>query len=809
MKVSLNWLKEYTQINSIPSQIAEKLTMAGLEVESFNNIFDYLDNVVVAKIAKIEKHPMADKLTCCTVDIGNDLKKIVCGASNVKQDMLVPCALPGAVLPNGLKIKKSKLRGEVSEGMLCSAYELKLGSDKSGIMKLNSKLQSGTSLIEALGLFDYVFEIDITPNRPDCLSFIGVAREIAAFEKSSEKIQIPVSEFHQKQADCLINNLVKVNIIDSDLCPRYVAGLLVDVKVGPSPFWLQQKLESVGLTPINNIVDITNFVMLETGQPIHAFDYDFIAQHKIQVKKAGENLNFATLDGKEHILEPDMLMICDGEKPVAIAGVMGGRNSEIKETTTKVLVESAYFNPVSIRKTAKKLGITSDASYRFERGVDPDATKKCLKRAVALMAEISGACVAKGFIDENPKKNDLIEINLNIDFLNKRLGTDLSLKTIQELLKSIGFIINLGKKNSLMVQVPSFRVDVSRPEDLCEEVARLWGYNNIKTSFPVIPSKIEKLSPKIIFREKIREIMNGFGFSEALNYSFADSNSCNKLELGLDDKKRAMEHILNPISKDFSVLRTSLVPSLMENVKRNNSQQIETLKIFEIGNIFLSKGKGIQPKEKEMLAGLWTGAGNNQSWHFSKIECDFFDIKGVVEGLFQELNIDNFTFIKADERKYPYLKKGFSTIVKKDNKIIACAGQINDKVLKNFNVKQNVFVFEINMKSLLQIIPQFLVFFPLPKFPSISLDITLIVDLEIETGAISLEIDKIINNNTLIENVFLFDVYKGKQITKGKKSLSFRIVYRSIEKTLKEKQITKLHSKISKILVDKFKADLP
>ncbi len=810
MKVSLSWLKVYTSVDNDPEDLAARLTMAGLEVESVQERFDYLDQVVVARVQTVTKHPKADRLSCCQVDVGTEEKKIVCGAPNVKAGMMVACALPGAVLPGGFTIKKSKLRGEVSEGMLCSGTELKLDSDASGIMALDPGLNPGTPLVEALQLSDTVFEIDLTPNRPDCLSILGVARETAAFQEPLVKITPPdVTLPNDPLVSLDINDVTKVEIIDPDLCPRYTAGFLYDVAVSPSPFWLQDRLESVGLTPINNIVDVTNFVMMETGQPLHAFDFDVLSKGRIRVKRAGDEKKFITLDGKEHLLEPDMLMINDGEKPVGIAGVMGGENSEISNATCRVLVESAYFNPISIRKTAKRSGINTDASHRFERGVDPEGCITALKRAVGLMAEISDAKVAKGLIDEYPERIPSVYIRLDSDALNRRLGTDLSDDQIQALLESVAFKVTPETDGLLTVAVPSFRVDVTRPEDLSEEVARLWGYNNIATSFPLVPSLNKSISPKILLRDKIREVMNGFGFSEAVNYSFTSSESCDRLNLAPGDERRSVESIMNPISEELSVLRTSLVPGLLETMRRNISQQTETLKQFEIGNVFYATTKGVQPVEAEKLAGFWTGTRFERSWHSKPVACDFFDLKGVVEGLLQSLGLADSSFLKFDAADYPYFKKGHGAVIEHKGEAVGCLGEISAEVLKTFSMKQALFLFEMDLDILLKQMPDSIVSSPLPRFPSLSRDITIIVDAEVEAGAVFKEMVRLADKEPLMEDVFLFDVYEGEPLAKGKKSFSFRIVYRSWEKTLKEKRVKGLHKQISKLLMETFKADLP
>ena len=810
MKVSLSWLKEYISVDLAPQQISDKLTMAGLEVDSVESLYDYLDHVVVARVTEVKKHPNADTLSCCMVDIGADEPvQIVCGAPNVRPGMSVACATPGAVLPGDLKIKKSKLRGEVSCGMLCSAAELRLASDASGIMDLEEGALPGTPLETALNISDTLFEIELTPNRPDCLSVIGVAREIGAFTTPPGQVKLPeVTLPEEKPGNKSIHDLASVQIVDADLCPRYSAGMLFDVKVGPSPFWLCQKLEAVGMTPINNVVDVTNFVMLETGQPLHAFDFDNLAKGQIVVQKAGAAIDFVTLDSKTHKLDPEMLMICDGERPVALAGVMGGENSEISDTTTCVLIESAYFNPISIRRTAKRTGIATDASHRYERGADPEGTMFAMKRAVSLIAEICGASIANGFIDEHPKKHEPITINLDTNALNTRLGTQFSCEAIGEILRSVEFKVEQTGENQLMVLVPSFRVDVVRPEDLSEEVARLWGYNNIKTSYPLVPAKGKVLAPVLLLREKIRQILPGFSFYEAINYNFIHGESCDRLRLSDSDPRRCVETILNPISDQMSVLRTSLIPGLLETMRRNNSQQSDSLKLFEIGKVFFATQKGELPIEKEMVGGLITGNRTEQSWFSKKTAVDFYDLKGVVEGLLKGLMI-SVTFQKMDEAVCPYFERGFGAMVKVADVPIGSLGKIAGQVLKNFGLRQDAYVFDFDLAAVLGLMSESIQDIPLPRFPSLSRDMTFIVDGKICVGDILGQVKLFAQTQSLIEDYFLFDVFEGAPLKPGKKSLSFRVVYRSDSKTLTEKNIKKVHGHLSEAILEKFKADLP
>jgi phenylalanyl-tRNA synthetase beta chain len=810
MKVTLSWIKEYISVDLEPDEIASKLTMAGLEVDSVEDLYAYLREILVAKVLEVKKHPDADKLSCCVVDTGSKTPaQIICGAPNVRPGMYSACALPGVILPGDLRIKKSKLRGEVSEGMLCSGAELRLDTDAAGIMDLPGEPVPGTPLTQALDFSDTVFEIDLTPNRPDCLSVMGVAREVGAFVQPNQKIVRPDVTFpRQRLGATSIHDHAQVEIRDPDLCPRYSAGLLFDVTVGPSPFWLRRRLESVGLTPINNVVDVTNFVMMETGQPLHAFDYDELAQGRIVVQKAGKAMEFTTLDSKVHQLDPDMLMICDGQRPVALAGVMGGENSEISLNTTRVLIESACFNPLSIRRTAKRTGIASDASHRFERGVDPDGTVYALQRAMALIADLSDAVIAADIIDACPADVVPLCIELDPDALNIRLGTDLTVEEISRILESVEFRVQPSENGNLTVSVPTFRVDVTRPEDLSEEVARLWGYNRIHTTYPPVPAKGRPLDPLILTRRSIRDILNGLSFYEAINYNFIARDFCDRLYLPENDERRNVVQILNPLSDQMSVLRTSLLPGLLENMRKNISQQTDTLRLFEIGKTFLGTDMNALPEEKEMVAGLMTGNRTQQTWYAKKTPLDFFDLKGAVEDLLEGLGIDDVNFTPMADADGPYFESGFGANIHKQGNL-GVLGKISRPVLKGFGLKQDAYVFELNLAVLMAHVPDQIQSKPLPRYPSISQDVTLIVDRQLPVGEVLGEMKAIAQKEFLVEDTYLFDLFEGSPLAEGKKSLSFRIVYRSENKTLTEKHIRKLHTAISSQLVKTFHADLP
>lgn len=816
MKVSLNWLKNYTRVEMDITSLSDALTMAGLEVDSVFERYSFLYSVVVTRIQEIKPHPNADRLKICIVLHEGRLINIVCGAPNVRTGMTVPLALPGSTFDSGLIIKKNIIRGIKSEGMLCSEAELGLGTNDKGIMELDETLPIGENLAKALGLSDTIIEIDLTPNRPDCLSMIGVAREIAALQNNSLTYPDSFVSDYRRSSDssAKISDLTSVTVEADDHCPRYAATIFDKVNVTSSPFWLQDRLMSIGLKPVNNIVDITNFVMMETGQPLHAFDLDRLSQNRIIVRTANEGENFVTLDKKERKLSSEMLMICDGEKPVAIAGVMGGLNSEIKQSTTRILLESAYFDPASIRKTSKKLGLNTEASHRFERGVDPGITLSAINRASQLLVE-TGCCKQTYEIIDKYKVIDPVEVMLSVKETNRLLGTDLGKNEIIKLLKSIEMKIEAkgtGTFDKILVTPPSYRPDIKKSVDLMEEVARMSGYNKIPVTFPLISSKTKIPSKETDNKNRIRNLMAGFGYFETINYSFIKEHSDNDLRLGPDDPRRNCVKIVNPLSVDHAVMRTSLIPGLLETMHRNISKRIKNLKVFEIGKIFINRGMDKLPEETEMLASLQTGARSDVTWNIKEIDCDFFDIKGVVEGLFKALHIKNsegkfplFTMIPDD--LCTYTMPGYSARIIAENEIIGLVGEVNRDVLKNFDLSQPTFIFELDLLKLYRLIPDAVKSIPLPKFPAVSRDITMIIDKDLETAAIINGVKEL--NQKLVENINLLDVFEGKLITDNKKSISFRITYRSSTETLKDDKINKLHKNLTEKLLNKFDAKLP
>jgi len=803
MKISLNWLKTYISTDIAPTELAEGLTMTGLEVEALFDRFAELEAVVVGRVIDIQPHPKADTLKCCRVDVGSATISVICGAPNVAIGGKYPCALPGARLPGGLTVAKTTIRDTTSEGMLCSENELQIGNNGQGLMQLDPDTAEGVPITQALSLSDMVFEIGLTPNRPDCLSFFGIAREVAAL--TGQALALP--EIELPQPGEAIHELTSVTINAPQLCPRYAARLLNGIQPAPSPFWLQDRLLSIGLKPINNIVDVTNFVMMETGQPLHAFDFDRLAGQRIVVRTATAGEAFTTLDAKSRKLNAETLMICDAEKPVAVAGVMGGENSEISETTSRVLIESACFDPVSIRKSAKRLGINTDASHRFERGVDPAGTVYALERCAQLMVEITGGTLVDGAIDEHPLPFESRPIELNTEKTNRHLGTSLTRAEMKGFLESVDFSVRQTDESHLSVLPPTFRVDVSRPEDLMEEVARLWGYNNIVTTFPKISAQSRIPERALALKETIKNLVSGFGFIEVINYSFTARVSCDRLALPADDAGRRLLDILNPLSEEQAVMRTSLIPGLLESMNKNLAHQIKNLKFFEMGKIFLSNGPDRQPEETEILAALWTGTRIPATWQTKAEPCDFYDLKGVTESLLASLYIDSVTFEALAADAGGSYRPGYSARIWVKDTEIGLLGEVHPEVLKNYDLKQKAVILELNLHRLLPLIPEVTAFSPIPKYPAVSRDITLIVGRDVQAGDIVTRIQEI--EESLLENIHIFDLYSGTPIPAGNKSISLRLTYRSSTETLADQTVNRIHEYITQHLLKQFNASLP
>lgn len=800
MKVSLNWLRDYVEIPMEVSELANLLTMAGLEVEQVHQIAAGFEKIVVAEIRSIQKHPNADRLSLVEVVTESNKFSVVCGATNIAEGQKVPLALVGAKLPNGMEIKQSKIRGVISEGMLCSEAELGLGNDASGIMILPGPLKLGENLADALGLADTVLEISVTPNRSDCLSIIGIAREIAAL--TNQKIRYPTFPDYPKEGE--IHKKTSVTILDPDLCPRYVAKMIEGIKVGPSPYWMRSRLENVGVRSINNVVDVTNYVMMEYGQPLHAFDFDLLEEGRIVVRRANEGEEFITLDGVKRKLDSEMLMICDGVKPVAIAGVMGGLNSEIKEDTKNVLLESAYFNPANNRRTAKKLGLETEAAFRFGRGIDYGACLVVANRAAKLIEELAGGRVVEGSVDAYPKQMKPKPINLRIKRIHHVLGLEIPKSFVRRYLENLELKVEEKEDDIFMVTPPSFRQDLEREIDLIEEVARLNGYDKIPVTLPKSPPSARAINRELILERKAINVMVNHGYHEVITYSFISPSFANMIQLPQEDTKRRPLRIINPLSEDLSVMRTTLIPGLLETARYNLSRKNTNLRIFELKKVFIPEEGEKLPKEIKFLSGLAMGFDLDPNWISPPREIDFFDIKGCIEDLLEALMIDGVKFVRAEDVPYLHPKKSSALLINGD--ILGILGEVHPKVLNNYEIEKKAFLFEINFEKMIKYSRERIVFEPLPKFPAVYRDLSLIVNKDLEAGKI---FETILSfREPFIRDVILFDVYEGHPLPEGKRSVSFRIQYQSKDRTLTDEEVNQYHEKVVFRLREMLEVDL-
>ena len=786
MKVSLNWLKEFVDIDQAPGEVAEILTMAGLEVEGIEHRAQNLCDITVARILDIKPHPRADRLCICQLDGGKEEACVVCGATNISKGDIVPLALPGIKLPDGTLIKESRIRGELSQGMLLAEDEMGLTDDHTGIMILPDDLTPGQSLSDAMDLEDRILDVTLTPNRVDCASILGIAREIGTLTK--RKITIP--EIQTEESDNLIEHLADVTILDSQGCPRYTAGLVEHVRVGPSPFWMRYRLYVSGIRSINNVVDITNYVLMELGQPLHAFDHHRLADRRIVVKRAEQGQIFTTLDDQTWYLDDQTLMICDGKEPVALAGIMGGLNSEITENTTSILIESAYFDPIMISRSSKRLSLSTEASYRFERGIDIEGTDFALKRSLMLIARLAGGHIARGIIDCYPKPWSPPKIILRVDRANKILGTSIDRKEMADHLSSLSMAVKVVDQNRIEVRPPSFRVDMTREADLVEEVARLVGYNNIPVTLPAIRPTEENI-PEFVLRDRIKTMLVGIGFTEIITYSFISPQSADVLGAGEKSDLRSFVKLLNPLSEDQSVMRTSLIPGLLSTVRLNSLRGQDDMRVFEWGKVYI-KGDGELPQEKQVLAALITGMVSTQEWYQEPREADFFDIKGAAENILEELGIEKVEY-KRNSPKEGFDPHEYARIFYSGSEIGAI-GEVSKDVLKGYGVEKKAFILELCIDTLLSLVVWVRKFTPLTKFPSVRRDISIIVNRSIQSAML---VDIVKEKGTdLVESVDIFDLYQGKQIAPQEKALAVRISYRSNKRTLRDDEVNKIHEGI-------------
>ncbi len=811
MKFTLDWLKEYVDTGDLsPEVLAEHLTMLGLEVDSVNPLFPELEPFKTAKVVSVEQHPNADKLQLCEVLVGEESFSIVCGAPNVRKDLVTAIALVGSVMPDGTKIKASKVRGVKSHGMLCSERELGLSESHEGIMELSPDTPHGITLREALGIDDLIVEVDLTPNRPDCASVIGIAREVAGITRTPLKLPVESAILEHS------NTNFSVDIENSEDSPRYAARLIRDIKIEQSPWWLRKRLLSIGMRPINNVVDITNLVMMEYGQPLHAFDYDKIAGKQILVRHPrNSETTFTTLDGEERKIDPDMLMICDAKGPIAIAGVMGGMNSEVSDDTTSILLESACFNAISVRKTARKLKLSTEASYRFERGVDPGGCVTAMERAVSLFCEICGGTAAEGGVDYYGGVRPLNSLKLRISRTSALLGIQLDYDKITDVLQSIGIRCKPKDDDTIWVNPPTFRIDIEREVDLIEEVARLIGYNEIPTSLPTVKLSYPEQDPKRKLRAQVSNLLCGMGFSEAINYSFVTDKHLDMMQLAENDPRRPVVRLLNPLSEEQSVMRTMLLPGLLENLKRNINFQKNAVKLFEIGKVFTPQGENEQPIERERLCCILYGqrAGEASTLYNNEEKVDIFDAKGASELLFETLRLtgcgadDVLSFRSPDENESEsYADPSQCLLIDSEKGVLGQLSRLSPEVAGQFGIKQDTFYIDLDFELLCELKAAAKNFSSLPVFPGVKRDIALLVPGSVKAGDL---LDTVrTSKEKFIEQCEVFDVYQGKPLEEGMKSVAISVTYRSPTKTLTEKNVNKSHTKIINTLTSRFNGSL-
>lgn len=772
MKVTLNWLKDFVEFDLAPEELAEKLTMVGFEVEEIIRPKRDLKNVVVGRVETVMPITASAQLKICQVRVGSETIQTICGAPNVRAQMLVAMALPGAELPGGMIVSHRNFDAYTSSGMICSEAELGLSERGDLVMELANPAQPGMNLGQYLGPGSPVLDLSITPNRPDCLSVIGIAREVAAIVKGT--LRKPIPQFEESEA--AIDRFIEIDIRDQEKCPRYCGRYFSGVTVAPSPWWLVERLQSCGIRPINNIVDITNYTMLETGQPLHAFDYDLIADHRIVVQTARTGDHFTTLDGKSHELTENHLMICDGQKPVALAGIMGGQNSEISVASRTIFLESAYFSPINIRTSSKQLGIVTESSMRFERGADPENAYYAINRAAQLICELAGARVARGVGDAYPKWIMPVVLDLRPERVNQVLGSAFTSAEMRTTLNSIG--LNCVPNGAqFQVAVPTNRPDLTREIDLIEEIARLIGYDEIK---PTIHAQVflhgEK-NKQEAFIHRLRALCVGMGFNESVTLSMLNPRTAEPF-LSQDHQ---LIRLLNPLSEDLAVMRPSLVPSLLEVAAYNRNRQNYDLKLFELGSVYyLQAGaSSFQPIELKKLVGIGTGLRQPVSWLNPGKKLDFYDAKGFVEHIFHKLSITDYQF---SEYSTPILEPPGASI-EIAGQLSGFIGIVHKPLMDLFDIKgTQVIVFEVDVDALYQAMPKEKRFTAISRYPTIPFDLAVVLDSQIPYR----QVEQVIRNNAgeHLVSVRLFDTFEGKQIPKGKKSMAFSLVFGSKERTL-------------------------
>lgn len=802
MRVSMKWLNDLVDVTLSVPELVDRLDLTGTAVDGVETVGEALDGVVVGLIVAKDRHPEADKLWVTKVDVGaEEPLTVVCGAQNFEAGDRVPVALVGATLPNGMTIKKAKLRGVPSEGMNCSATELGIGADASGLLILPADAPVGVPFAEYRGLADTVIELEVTPNRPDCLSMAGVAREVAAITATSYRH--PGGAPAEQGAP--VADSVRVEIVDPDLCPRYTARLIRNVKLGPSPDWLAERVSAAGARSISNIVDITNYVMFELGQPLHAFDASTIARDAdgrahIIVRGAAEGERLATLDGQERVLKEGMILITDPSGPIALGGVMGGETTEVSEATVDILLEAASFEPASISRTSRSLGLISEASSRFEKGVDREACVAALDRAAQLMADLAGGEVAPGVVDVYPRPHEPVTLSLRLERTNAVLGTNLTAEEVASILRSLELGVT-GGPSVFEVRIPSFRPDLVREIDLVEEVLRVWGMERVEATLPGGRQRVGGLTPSQRVVERIGATMRAAGLNETMTYAFCDPADLERIGRTLPDDEMLVE-LINPMSEEQAVLRRTLLPNLLRSVSSNQRHGVANVHLYEIGSVFWTAGGRKSPKERTVVAGVLAGSWDEPAWsdaltrdssadaELRSKELNFFDGKGVLEALAIELGFPRFAVRVAE---MGWLQPGRAAEVIVNGDVVGWLGEVHPLALRAFEASGPVVAFELLVEPLIKAArPK--KYDEVPRFPAIEIDVALVVDEATEAARVQQAI--VSAGGKLLEAAHLFDVYRGPGVAEGKKSLAYSLRYRATDRTLTDDEVLPQHERL-------------
>lgn len=786
MRVPYSWLKSYVDVDLQPEELGEKLTMAGLAVDSIERMGADITNVVVGLVKELKRHPEAEHLWVVHVDTGEGkLRQVITGAKNLTPGVRVPVALPGATLPGGEKIAETRFRGMVSEGMLCSAQELGLAEDRAeeeaGILILEGEPPLGVDIRTVVGLGEVVFNLDVTPNRPDCLSIIGVAREVAALTGGKLKLPpVDVKEYGEN-----INERLKIRVDAPDLCLRYAARVLKNIRVAPSPGWLQRRLLAAGMRPINNIVDVTNYVMLETGQPLHAFDYTRLAGHEIIVRRAWPGENLITLDGVERKLSPEMLVIADREHATGLAGIMGGLLSEITDETRTVMLESACFYNISIRRTARQLGIRSEASLRFEKGVDPNGVLFALERACHLIEELGAGEVVEGIIDIYPNPVSPWEVKISPTRIRNLIGAAVSDDFIRSSLERLGLEIVGDEENSLTVRVPTFRPDLRQEADFVEEVARIYGFTEIPATAMEGVLSLGHKPHALQIEDKVKEILRAAGLDETQTYSFVHPGGVDKLRLAPDDPRRRLIRLLLPLSEEQSVLRTTLLPSLLEVAALNQRRKTGPVNIFEVNRVYWPKELPLKelPEMPRHVGIVLAGPRSESSWQGKAPDNDFYRLKGILETLLAALRVKG-EFVAA---ALPTYHPGRQAALSVAGEEVATLGELHPAVAEAFGLSGRVYALELNLERLIPQINLAPRYRPWPRFPGVERDLAFLVPADTPAKSVTAVLEEA--GGPVLSEIKLFDLYSGEQVPPGYKSLAYSFVFRAPDHTLTEEEI--------------------